>query len=71
MNQSEDGAGFHLRDHKDRSIDVSKVAYQFPQPSGMIPRHPSSPELSTSTLTSGNGVPIAGRLVPAAILNVS
>jgi hypothetical protein len=37
MNQSEDTAAVHVPGHKDRSIDVSKVAYQLPQPTGMIP----------------------------------
>jgi hypothetical protein len=37
MNQSEGTAAVHVPGHKDRSIDVSKFAYQLPQPTGMIP----------------------------------
>jgi hypothetical protein len=36
INQSKDTAVVHVQDCKDRSIGLSKVAYQLPQPTGMI-----------------------------------
>jgi hypothetical protein len=38
MNRSEEYCpSVYIHGHKDRSIDVSKFAYQLPQPAGMIP----------------------------------
>jgi hypothetical protein len=69
MNQSEDTASAYVQGHKDRSIDVSKVAHQPPHPAGMIPDTFVKPSTSTRTSESGSRSPIDVSFRPL-ILNV-